>query len=164
MAVPDFYFSPLEINGQRRDLGERAELWRGSVDFVATNEQVSASPEKPVTLFILDVSSVAVSTGLVAAFINSIKHGSYRLNKHNDTSLSLTLCFFYVFVVLARNFETDESARFGFITFDKTVHFWKISASNLQMVVMPDVSNVFQPLPHDSFIANYATHKEVRDL
>jgi hypothetical protein len=35
LIVPDEYFSPLEVNGLRRDLAERAELWRGSVDFVA---------------------------------------------------------------------------------------------------------------------------------
>jgi hypothetical protein len=35
LIVPDEYFSPLEVNGLRRDIAERAELWRGSVDFVA---------------------------------------------------------------------------------------------------------------------------------
>jgi protein transport protein SEC24 len=75
--VPEYYFSPLELNGQRRDLAERVELWRGSVDFIAVNEQGTIAGEKPVVLFILDVSSVAITSGLVNGFVTAIKHGMY---------------------------------------------------------------------------------------
>jgi len=51
----------------------------------------------------------------------------------------------------------------GFITVDRSVHFWKL-VPKLQMIVLPDVNNVFEPLPHSAYLANYSTNYEVRTI
>jgi protein transport protein SEC24 len=135
--VPDEYFSPIEVSGQRRDLAERVELWRGTVDFVAPPELVNAARvnTKPVFLFLLDVSAVAVGCGLVKSFGNAVKQ------------------------ILAQALADDPDTKVGFITYDKGIHFWRLGKESLQKVVLPDVKSVFTPLPSDAFIANYATNK-----
>jgi len=37
LLVPDYYFSPLDINGRRIDQGTRAELVYGTVEFTVKN-------------------------------------------------------------------------------------------------------------------------------
>lgn len=61
------YQSPL-ISGQRQDLASRPELYRGSVDFVATSTYQTKPPSPPVYVFLLDTSATAVQSGLVYAF------------------------------------------------------------------------------------------------
>lgn len=138
--VPDEYFSPIEANGFRRDIQERLELWHGSVDYVAPAEYITRTQSPPpLILFVIDVTPNATSTGLLRAFINSVKQ------------------------ILESQFAEDSNVQFGFITFNKTVQFWRL-APKLSLYMLPSVDHVFTPLPASCFIANYATQKHLIDL
>jgi protein transport protein SEC24 len=140
-SVPEHYFSPIEANGYRRDIAERYELWRGSVDFVAPSEYTTRSKEHseaPVVLFVIDTSSQAISSGLLKAFVNSARQ------------------------ILEANFTENPNTLFGFITYNKSVQFWRINPT-LQAVVVPHVTHVFLPLPSSCFLANYASQRNLID-
>lgn len=138
--IPDEYFSPIEANGYRRDIQERLELWHGSVDFVAPAEYVTRTePHPPLVLFVVDVTPSANTSGLLRAFINSVKQ------------------------ILESQFAEDSDIQFGFITFNKIVQFWRLDPK-LSLVMLPHISNVFTPLPASCFIANYATQKHLIDV
>lgn len=138
--VPDEYFSPIEANGFRRDIQERLELWHGSVDFVAPAEYVTRTgAHPPLILFVVDVTASANTSGLLRAFINSVKQ------------------------ILESQFAEDSDVQFGFITFNKTVQFWRLDPK-LTLVMLPHVDHVFTPLPASCFIANYATQKHLIDV
>jgi protein transport protein SEC24 len=156
--VPEEYFSPLEMNGLRRDVAERAELWRGSVDFVAPQEMTgklltsgaipnpptvgatmpSASRWVPVYLFVIDTSAASVQSQLLNVVVASLK------------------------TLMAEFFEKTVYAKVGFITYDSSVHFYNISPQlkKPQMTVVPDVNTIFLPLPTYQFIGHYTTCKD----
>lgn len=138
--VPEEYFSPIEANGYRRDIQERFELWHGSVDFVAPAEYITRTEaHPPLVLFVVDVTASANSSGLLRAFVNSVKQ------------------------ILESQFAEDSDVQFGFITFNKTVQFWRLDPK-LTLVMLPHVEHVFTPLPASCFIANYATQKHLIDV
>lgn len=137
--VPAEYFSPIEANGYRRDIAERQELWRGSVDWVAPADFITRTQvEPPLMLFLIDVSSSSIQSGLLRAFINSVKQ------------------------IMESQFAEDSNMQFGFITFNKSVHFWRL-LPKLQMVVVPRVNHVFSPLPASCFVGNYETQRQYID-
>ena len=52
----NYYYSSLDENGSRKDIEERAELWSGSVDIIASSEYMSRPPMPPTYIFLFDVS------------------------------------------------------------------------------------------------------------
>lgn len=139
--IPDEYFSPIEANGFRSDIAERPELYRGSVDFVAPAEYVTrVGNEPPLILFVIDTSTSSLNSGLLRAFINSVKQ----------------------ILETAFSEESGSNMQFGFITFNKSIQFWRL-VPKLQLVLVPHLEHVFTPLPASCFIANYATQKNLVD-
>ena len=62
--VPDFYFAPLDAYQKRADIASRPELRKGTVDFVATGDIYNERPPQSACwLFVLEVTSLAFSTG-----------------------------------------------------------------------------------------------------
>jgi protein transport protein SEC24 len=137
--VPDEYFSPIEGNGLRRDIAERQELWRGSVDWIAPADFITRTEaEPPLILFVIDVSATSLQSGLLRGFVNSAKQ------------------------IMEAQFAEDSNVQFGFITFNKSIHFWRL-VPKLQLVMVPHVDHVFSPLPASCLIANYATQRQLID-
>lgn len=58
-----------------------------------------------------------------------------------------------------------QSARVGVITYNNHVQFYNLQASNSQpqMLVVPDVSSPFVPLPHEAALVPYASCREQFD-
>lgn len=100
MLVPEFYFSPLEVNGRRHDASSRPELCRGTVEFVATKEYCEHPPTPLKYLFVMDVSQAAVASGTLAMCVSTIK----AILSSKATELEV-----------------------GFITFDNSVHFYNLN-------------------------------------
>ncbi|KAK9159454.1 hypothetical protein Syun_005795 [Stephania yunnanensis] len=70
--TPRDYHCNLGPDGRRRDADERAELCRGTVEFVATKEYMVRDPMPAVFFFLIDVSMNAVQTGATAAACSAI--------------------------------------------------------------------------------------------
>lgn len=134
--VPSFYFSPVDSSGKRRDIEERPELWKGSVDFLAPKDvEVQPSIGKPTIVFLIDVSEEATRNRLHEASINVIKQ------------------------ILDYHFKEDNNTRFGFVTFQKNiVHLWKINPK-VEMTVLTQPEKAYH-LPVDSYLTNYAENEE----
>ena len=131
MPVAADYHSALDSSGKRLDLQNRPELSHGTVDFVVPSEYWaqpptprllplysddsrpegppaldSLRPPKPMcTLFMIDVSQTATSSGLVSFVCNSIRDILYGPDSGNPF----------------------ENRLVGFMTYDSTLHFYNIS-------------------------------------
>ncbi|XP_049848433.1 uncharacterized protein LOC126315235 isoform X2 [Schistocerca gregaria] len=138
-SIPDEYFSPIESNGLRQDIADRIELCRPSVDFIASPDFVVNRPlssiRSPIIFFLLDTSSYSFQLGLPRAFANSLEQ------------------------ILEYHFAENADTKFGFITFDKCIHFWQFHP-RLQKVVVPNIQQAFEPKPLSSITADYATCKD----
>jgi len=137
--VPSSYFHHVDQAGQRRDKHERPELSNGSVELVAPGEYMVRPPQPPVYVFVLDVSYGAVASGALGCTVEIIK-------RHLDA------------------LPGDPRTQFGLVTFDSTVHFYhfKPTLKMPQVLVIPDISELFLPLPED-LLVNLKESREVID-
>ena len=85
--VPTSYFSHLDQQGQRRDKDQRPELNRCSVEFVAPGDYMVRPPQPPVFFFVIDVTSTAGSSGMLASCVNAIKEALDNLPGHPRTNI-----------------------------------------------------------------------------
>jgi len=127
--VSNEYYCPLDGNNTRTDINERPELTVGTVEFVAPQEYMVRPPQPPVYVFVIDVSYNAVASGMV--------------HKTCETILQ-TL----------DNLPGMGRTRIGFVTFDNTVHFYNLKSTltQPQVLVVPDINNIFLPLPDDMLV------------
>lgn len=137
--VPTSYFSHLDQDGKRRDRADRPELSSGSVEMVAPQEYMVRPPQAPVFVFVLDVSVHAVNSGLLKTAVETIKEQLDSLPGAPRTQV-------------------------GFVTFDSTVHFYSLKSTlnAPQMLVVPDIEDLFLPLP-DDLLVNLSDSRSVVD-
>lgn len=128
-TVPSLYFSPTDDNGKRRDHDERVELTNGSVQFLAPPEYMVRPPVPPVYMFVLDVSYAAASSGMLHVAAEAIRQ---------------TL----------KDLPGGDRTQIAFITYDANVHFYVLNkeAASPQMLVVPEVSDLFLPAPEDLLV------------
>eukprot|EP01117_Protostelium_nocturnum_P012070 TRINITY_DN441_c0_g1_i2.p1 TRINITY_DN441_c0_g1~~TRINITY_DN441_c0_g1_i2.p1 ORF type:complete len:875 (-),score=232.15 TRINITY_DN441_c0_g1_i2:40-2664(-) len=138
--IPTEYFAPLDGYGKRTDLHLRPELSKGTYEFVAMEDSESKKPKSPLFLFALDVSFSSVSSGMLHAAINSI-----------STILNASIM--------------KPSIRVGFITYDTTIHFYNLhkSLQQPQMMVIPDLNDIFLPIAQEVAFVKYSENKELVD-
>eukprot|EP01087_Luapelamoeba_hula_P010992 TRINITY_DN2949_c0_g1_i2.p1 TRINITY_DN2949_c0_g1~~TRINITY_DN2949_c0_g1_i2.p1 ORF type:complete len:469 (+),score=65.56 TRINITY_DN2949_c0_g1_i2:139-1545(+) len=135
--VPDEYFCHLDGYGRRTDLISRPELSKGSIDLVASKEYIWREVQPLPILFVIDVSFVAISSGLLETCAQSIK-------------------------ALLESLPPEETTRVGFITYDAAVQFYYLTPSlqRPQMYVMTDVTDVFVPL-EETVLVDYRSCRSV---
>jgi protein transport protein SEC24 len=135
--VPKPYFCHLDGNGRRADLNERPELRKGQVEFVAPGEYMVRPPQAPCFVFVIDVSSYAVSSGMLQATVDTIKEQLETMPGNPRTQI-------------------------GFITFDKVVQFYNLkhTLNAPQMMVVSDLNDVFLPVPED-LLVNLSESKSI---
>ncbi|KAG1679938.1 hypothetical protein FOA52_007002 [Chlamydomonas sp. UWO 241] len=135
-ATPDHYFCHLGPDGQRRDAYERAELSRGSVEFVATKDYMIRTPMPNSHFFAIEATPSAVASGATA---------------------SVCACVAKVLDAM----PAPERSQVGIATFDSSVHFYSLRPGSTQphMLIMGNASEPFVP---DSapVIVPLAEHKE----
>ncbi|KAK6269539.1 hypothetical protein POUND7_006644 [Theobroma cacao] len=105
--VPGEYFANLDATGRRIDLDQRPELTKGSVEFVAPTEYMVRPPMPPLYFFLIDVSISAVRSGMIEVVAQTIRSCLDELPGFPRTQI-------------------------GFITFDSTIHFYNMKASDLR--------------------------------
>ncbi|XP_039120781.1 protein transport protein Sec24-like At4g32640 isoform X1 [Dioscorea cayenensis subsp. rotundata] len=128
--TPRDYYCNLGPDGRRRDVDERAELCRGTVEFVATKEYMVRDPMPAVFFFLIDVSMNAIQTGATAATCSAINQAIVDLPEGPRTMV-------------------------GVATFDSTIHFYNLKHSSQQplMLIVPDIQDVYTPLHTDLIVA-----------
>ncbi|MFQ6656497.1 hypothetical protein Gotur_026577 [Gossypium turneri] len=128
-SVPGEYFVNLDATGRRIDLDQRPELIKGSVEFIAPMEYMVRPPMPPLYFFLIDVSISAVRSGMIEVVAQTIRSCLDELPGFPRTQI-------------------------GFITFDRTIHFYnmKSSLTQPQMMVVSDLDDIFVPLPDDLLV------------
>lgn len=129
--IPKEYWCGVDQHGHRHDVGKRPELICGSYEIVAPTSYMLRPPMGPTYMFVLEVTTAAVTSGLLSAAATGIRE-----------SLDLL--------------PNDARTRVGLITFDSTLQFYRFKtdgSGEASMVVMPDVSDVFLPAPDQILVS-----------
>jgi len=127
--VPHAYHGPIDEFGRRTDAKDHPELSSGSVEFVAPVEYMVRPPQPPVYVFVIDVSYPAVTSGVVHTVCAAIKQALPSL-------------------------PGGERTQIGFVTYNNSVHYYNLRAtlSTPVMLCVPDIADVFLPLPEDLLV------------
>jgi protein transport protein SEC24 len=136
--VPVEYFCTTDSTGIRRDINERPELNCGSVEYLAPEEYMVRPPMPPSYVFAFDVSYPAIASGLLVTAIDAVRS-----------------CL--------DNLPGAERTQIGIITYDSTVHFYKMRADQAspQMLVIPDVTHPYLPQPEDLLVNLHECRSQV---
>ena len=132
--VPSDYFCELDGDGRRRDRLERPELHLPTCEFVAAAEYMVRPPQPPVYFFVVEASYTAVASGLLRCVAATLKHTVSRL-------------------------PGGERTQFGLMTYDTTLHFYNLSGSTPQMMVVSEIDEPFLPMP-DELLVNLQENME----
>ncbi|KAG0377736.1 COPII coat Sec23p-Sfb3p heterodimer component [Mortierella sp. AD032] len=135
------YFCNLDMSGRRLDIDQRPELRNGTIEFAVPKEYWNKPPAAAAYVFAIDVSWSAVQSGMLANCVQGIKEALWDANGIS---------------------KLVPGAQVGILTYDKTVHFYNLSSSleQAQMMVVPDVDDVFVPLS-DGFLVSPETSKSI---
>ncbi|KAH9369041.1 hypothetical protein HPB48_002613 [Haemaphysalis longicornis] len=135
----DFMYDP-----STKESGEperRPEVRSATVEFITPADYMSRPPQPAAYLFVLDVSYGAIRTGYLSSFCKVLLH---ELD----------------------NLPGDGRTRVGFVTFDSSVHFYNLGEglSQPQMLLVPDIDDVFLPFPDGLLVNVHESKALVRDL
>ena len=128
--VPAAYYCQVDPQtGIRNDIDTRPELTESSVELIATAEYMMRAPMPPTFVFCIDVSYNSVQSGMLSVLVSSIKS-------------------------FIDDLPGDGRTMVGFITFDSTIHYYKMSPKGglPQMCVIPDLDDIFIPSPSDLLV------------
>jgi protein transport protein SEC24 len=133
-----YYYSQLDQTGQRVDINERAELYSGSVDFLASSEYMNRPPMPPTFVFLLDVSQQAVESGYLQQACSTIKG-----------------------IIEEGTLPGGERTRVAFLAFDKTLYYFNLRSTlkQPQMMVVPELSENYLPQPDDLLVNLHDSHE-----
>ncbi|EGZ11592.1 hypothetical protein PHYSODRAFT_250643 [Phytophthora sojae] len=129
--TPRDYYCSVDQYGKRRDIQERAELSRGSVEYVVPAAYTIRPPQEPILVFVLDVSLFSFQTGLATSALQTIQ---------------------YLLPSMAQN----KRKKVGIVTFDTAVHYYRMDngSSSISMNICPDVDDPVAPLPPSSWLVS----------
>ncbi|KAH7118800.1 Sec23/Sec24 family protein-like protein [Dendryphion nanum] len=141
--VPGEYYSPTDPSGARVDRLQRPELTLGTVDFMVPKEYWSKEPVGLRWLFLIDVSAESLNRGFVDGFCEGILNALYGEDRTDDKQEESST-----------GPKLPSGSKVGIVTFDKEIHFYNLSSSLGQalMMVMPDVEEPFVPLSEGLFV------------
>ncbi|CAO3589565.1 unnamed protein product [Absidia cylindrospora] len=134
-TVPSWYFSNTDMSGRRVDIEQRPELRYGSVEFEVPKDYHSVRTPTPLHyVFAIDVSAQAIRSGMLKSCCDALKVALYSTSLDQRT--------------------LPSANKIGILTFDKDVHFYNLhsSLSQAQMLVVPDINDVFCPLQAGFFV------------
>lgn len=134
--LPDeFSFDP--ITKTYGDPQRRPEIRSATIEFIAPSEYMLRPPQPAVYLFLLDVSFNAVETGYLRLFTQVLAEELERL-------------------------PGDARTQIGFLCYDRSLYFFNLAEglSQPQMLVCPDLEDVFLPCP-DNLLVNLHESKDM---
>ena len=129
--VSSDYFAPTDPTGVRVDRAQRPELTTGTVEYLVPREYWAKEPIGLRWLFVLDVTQDALQKGFLSAFCEGILAALYGEDEFDETEPDGKT-----------NGEAEEKRRIpigskvGFVTFDKTMHFFDCRVSRSAMFVI----------------------------
>lgn len=135
--VPPEYFCNLDENGNRRDLADRCELAKGSVEYNVQNSAEYA--------FVSNAGNAGLSQETYTPTL-------LPLNYIFCIDISLSAHGLLPSVIEAMRTAIAAAAAQGpqtvsFITYGSTVQFYDFSRTNMPMHVVSDINDMFVPLP-----------------
>lgn len=115
--VPKRYFCELNTNGIRTDIATRLELTNATCEFIAPQDYMVRAPQRPVFLFLMDVSNSAVQSGMLAHQCQGILDAVTAL-------------------------KGDDSVFVSFVAYDATVYLFNLRSSQAspKMIAAPDLA------------------------
>ncbi|KAI9981302.1 hypothetical protein PInf_008957 [Phytophthora infestans] len=113
--TPRDYYCSVDQYGKRRDIQERAELSRGSVEYVVPAAYTIRPPQEPILVFVLDVS-------LFPSRLGSLLVPCSR------------------FSICCRRWP-EQAQEIGIVTFDTAVHYYRMDngSSSISMSICPEL-------------------------
>nr|XP_018670361.1 protein transport protein Sec24A isoform X1 [Ciona intestinalis] len=119
----------------------RPECTNSTIEFIAPQEYMLRPPQPAVYLFLMDVSHSAIESGYLQIVCDS-------LLDHLD------------------HMPGDGRTRIGFLTYNGTVHFYRLSEglSQPQMIIVSDIDDVFIPTPENLLVNLRESKSLVQDL
>lgn len=136
-AVASEYFSNLDMSGRRMDHDQRAELCRGSVDFVVPKDYwVQSDSSDPDTIprvpapinyiFAIDVTWSSVRSGMLAEVIAGIKEVLYGTEEDGAEDEKVNGADENGTETIAMPKSIPKGAKIAIMTFDRTLHFYNL--------------------------------------
>ena len=124
--VPEWYFSPLDVDGVRADAGARPELCFGTVEYDVTDVSIYSqdqdcsskqincnAPSDELTVFVIDISSRALLSGMTSIAASTLRQAiAQKLNGNGSEN--------------GDNYAIPPNTRVAFVTYNKVVHFWEV--------------------------------------
>ena len=150
--VPPEYFAPTDPTGIRVDRQDRPELLLGTCEFLVPKEYWSKEPLPMRYLFLVDVSAEAYSRGFlqgvcdgVLASIFGPEPGDEAGDLDSETGG-------------ARPSLVPAGAKVGFMTYDREIHFYDISAAvaSPQQLVVSDLDDPFAAIAPERLFVDAA--------
>eukprot|EP00929_Paragymnodinium_shiwhaense_P054194 TRINITY_DN27156_c0_g1_i1.p1 TRINITY_DN27156_c0_g1~~TRINITY_DN27156_c0_g1_i1.p1 ORF type:complete len:1017 (-),score=187.41 TRINITY_DN27156_c0_g1_i1:458-3508(-) len=132
--VPNDYLCALDDKGQRRDLADRPELQRGTVDYVAPRDYSDERlPGVPAVALVVDASKRSVQSGLLDQVLWTLR--------------------------ALVNFPQDSPQRIALILFDQALHFYAFHPGweDARGITVADIEDPFVPMGHGAFCVDVMT-------
>jgi len=127
LEVPCEYQCSLDMKGQRRDVDERPELQRGTVEYIAPRDYSDERlPSAPVLAFVLDASKWSLQSGFFGQVL-------WTLRRLID-------------------FPQQSAPRIAVITFDSALHFYSFrrGGEDASEITVADIEDPFVPCGHSA--------------
>jgi protein transport protein SEC24 len=143
--VPAWYQCSLDGVGLRQDRLRRAELMRGSVDFLVNSDYSVRPLQQAVVVFGIDISRYSLSAGCTVAFLRGVKSSLAVLAGQSREGQDS----------VGGGMAQAASVRVGIFTFDSTsVQFFatKPGRPDAVKVLVAHASDPIAALPPDSWI------------
>ncbi|KAI9702157.1 MAG: COPII coat Sec23p-Sfb3p heterodimer component [Bogoriella megaspora] len=152
------YFSPTDPSGVRIDRMQRPELHLGTVEFMVPKEYWAKEPAGLRWLFLVDVSSEAVSRGFLEGVCEGILNALYGSEEQEPKTEDAADG--------ASKRALPAGAKVGIVTYDREVHFYNLSPglTQAQMMVMSDIEEPFVPLSEGLFVDPMESRKVITSL
>lgn len=121
-------------------LQDHPEIFDASFEIIAPQEYTVRPPQPPTFVFLIDVSSRAVSSGMLSIVCQSIS-------------------------VCLDSLPGKERTNVAFVTFDSAVHVYSLKPSLKipQAFVLPNISDIHLPIPSD-LLVNLAESRHMVDF
>lgn len=126
--MPSFFDWDPETRA-RVDRRERPELTHGVIEFIAPQEYMVRPPQPVVIVFVIDVSFGALQSGMLHIAAKAIRDSLDTIP------------------------NTDDRTKIAFITFDSAMHFYNLSGTDIQMLIVSDLEQPFLPTPYDLLVS-----------
>lgn len=131
--TPPEYYCNMDSQGARADKFQRPELCLGSFEYIATPEYCREKqlPKEPAFIFVMEMSQMMVQRGVISLLCQNMSQLLQHLPRDS----------------LGGQTAPASSLKVGFITYDSSVHFYKLLGQAPEMCVICDKDEMFVPVP-----------------